>query len=31
MGFVAVRHWVLSWEAVAVKDMADRAKSTEAA
>jgi len=31
MGFVAVRHWVHSWEAVAVENMANRAKSTEAA
>jgi hypothetical protein len=30
-GFMAVRHWVQSWEAVAVKDMAQRARPTEAA
>jgi hypothetical protein len=31
IGFVAVRHWVQSWEAVVVKDTAERTKATEAA
>jgi len=31
VGFMAVRHWVQEWEAVAVRDKADCSKLTEAA
>ena len=31
MGFVAVRHWVQSWETITVKDTVERARPTEAA
>jgi len=30
-GFMAVRHWVHSWEVIAVKNEVERARPTEAA